>query len=224
MKKCNKCNVYIREDANVCPLCKHGLEDIEDLVEENVIEYPNVVFSTKKFNILVRVFMLISIVLTGVLFLINKVTYSGTWWAVIVLGAIVYFWLILKYSILNNINFAMKILVPIMAAMLLVVMIDGVFGFSGWSVNYAVPSIAILGSTLIVILMVVNFMNWQSYILFQLAFVVFGVIFLILNYIGIITRPLMTYIAFGVAATIFLITIIFGDRKAKTELKRRFHI
>lgn len=47
---------------------------------------------------------------------------------------------------------------------------------------------------------------------------------LILCQLEVITRPLISWIAFGVSAFLFLGSYIIGDRRAKIELKRRFHV
>lgn len=224
MKKCNSCNVYISDESDVCPLCRHGLTEVDDLKIKKQAVYPDIVFSRRKFNSLINIFKLISLILIVLSVCINAITYSETWWSVIVVAAVVYFWVTMKYSILHNTNYAAKILVQIILTMLLSVLIDFVLGYSGWSVNYALPSIALLGCAAIAILMVVNYMNWQSYIMFQIAFVAFGIIFVILYANRIITKPLMTYMALGISLLMFICTIIFGDKKAKTELKRRFHM
>ncbi|MFR5116620.1 MAG: DUF6320 domain-containing protein [Eubacterium sp.] len=48
-------------------------------------------------------------------------------------------------------------------------------GFSGWSVNYVLPSAFILIDVTVIILMIVNSRNWQSYIPMQLLIIVLKV-------------------------------------------------
>jgi len=40
----------------------------------------------------------------------------------------------------------------------------------------------------------------------------------------IVTRPLLSLIALVSSGVLFLGTVLLGDRRAKNELKRRFHI
>ena len=47
---------------------------------------------------------------------------------------------------------------------------------------------------------------------------------IILNFVGVITSPIMTQIAVGLSFFLFIGTVIIGDRKARQELKRRFHL
>jgi hypothetical protein len=222
MKRCNNCKVEIVEDISICPLCQHGLENMS---QENKREmYPRIEFDNYKFILLIRLFIFISIILACGLITINIATYSGAWWSLICVGAIVYFWITVRYSIQNNTNYAAKILVQTIAGMGLGLLIDIVIGYQGWSINYLIPAIILVAYFAIVILMIVNFMNWQSYILFQITLVVFSIILMGLYLLKIITKPLLSFVTVGITLVIFIGTIVFGDKEAKTELIRRFHI
>ncbi|WP_143452740.1 DUF6320 domain-containing protein [Konateibacter massiliensis] len=222
MKRCNECKVEIIEDTSVCPLCQHGLETISEEKQRKI--YPAVEFDNQKFKLLIRIFVFISIILGAGLLTVNIVTYHGVWWSLICHGAIIYFWITVRYSIQNNTNYAAKILVQTIGGMALCFLIDMVVGYQGWSINYAIPTIILAAYLGIVMLMIVNFMSWQSYILFQITLVIFSMILLGLNFLNIITHPVLSYVTAGITLVIFIGTIVFGDKKAKTELIRRFHI
>ena len=102
--------------------------------------------------------------------------------------------------------------------------IDWIIGYRGWSVNFVVPSAILLIDLAIVILMIVNTRNWQSYILMQMLTVILSGIILVLWKIGVIQYPVVTIVAAVVSVVMFVGTLIFGDRRAKNELKRRFHM
>ena len=76
----------------------------------------------------------------------------------------------------------------------------------------------------IVILMIVNRRNWQSYLSFQIAMILFSLIPVILNMFGYMRVPVLAYLALAVAVFLFLGTVIIGGKRATTELKRRFHV
>ena len=42
--------------------------------------------------------------------------------------------------------------------------------------------------------------------------------------VGIVTAPILAVLAFAFSAALFLGTLIIGDRRARTELRRRFHV
>ncbi|RDY30495.1 DUF6320 domain-containing protein [Lachnotalea glycerini] len=222
MKRCNKCNVEILEEISVCPLCQHGLETISDAKHKKM--YPKIEFDNQKFVLLLRIFIFISIILVLGLVIINAATYNGLWWSLICVGVISYFWVTVRYSIQNNTNYAAKILVQTIGGMGLCLLTDVVMGYQGWSINYVIPAIILVGYFAILMLMIVNFMSWQSYILFQFTLVIFSMILMGLHFLNIITKPILSYVTAGITLAIFIGTIVFGDKKAKTELIRRFHI
>jgi hypothetical protein len=102
--------------------------------------------------------------------------------------------------------------------------IDYLTGYKGWSINFIYPAAVILVDLSIMILMIVNRRNWQSYMMLQILTILMSLIPVILLAVGIVTFPYLALIAFGVSVFLFLGTLIMGDQRAKTELKRRFHI
>ena len=76
----------------------------------------------------------------------------------------------------------------------------------------------------IIVLMVINRRNWQSYIMWQMLMILISVMLIIFYWLDIITFPYVTGIAIMVSVFLFLGTVIIGGRRAKVELKRRFHI
>lgn len=224
MKKCNYCNVEAADGEQICPLCQISLDTNQEKEEIEDTMYPEIEFNIHKFNIITRLFLFLSIVLGIVLIQVNYLTYDGVWWSAVSTGVLVYFWLTILYSIRHNTNAAAKILVQSLAAQALCLICDFVWGYRGWSVNYAIPAIILAANGSTLILLIVNFMNWQSYILFQLEYVFYCIVLVILFFAGVITNPIMTFAASGVSVLILIGIMIFGDRKAKNELKRRFHI
>lgn len=223
MKWCNQCHLEIAESEQICPLCK-TVPESNGKTEGLVPLYPKIVFDVQKYHLFIRLFLFISMVTGVVLFVVNLINYHGFFWSGIVLAVILYAIITLVYSIQRNANPAAKIMVQTLAAELLVVWIDYLIGYEGWSVNYAVPGILLVAECSMLVLQIVNFMNWQSYILFQIAYVVFSTILVGLYFFHIVTDPLMTFLTLGSSLLIFAGTMIFGDRKAKNELIRRFHI
>ena len=94
----------------------------------------------------------------------------------------------------------------------------------GWSVNYALPSAIILVDVGIIICMIVNRRNWQSYMMWQIFMILCSIVPVILIFTGIVTAQLFALIAFAFSLFLFLGTLIIGDRRARVELKRRFHV
>ena len=90
--------------------------------------------------------------------------------------------------------------------------------------NYGIPSTLLFADLAVVFLIIVNRLNWQSYFMYQIAITIFSFIPVILWAAGLVTRPLMALITVVVTVAILFVTIKWGDRSVKTELKRRFHL
>ena len=186
--------------------------------------YPDDGDTAKRLNFIVKLYTFLAIVIEGGLIAINYATYSGLWWSAICGIAILYFYMTLRYSIQKNSGYLRIILTQVFAAALLAVGVDWIIGYRGWSVNYVAPSAVLLIDLAVVILMLVNMANWQSYILLQILTVILSGILLLLWGVGVLTQPVVVIVAAAVSAVLFAGTIIFGDRRAKNELKRRFHV
>jgi hypothetical protein len=135
-----------------------------------------------------------------------------------------YFYIVLRYAILGRSGYRAKTIVLIMLAILMFIAIDIIHGYNGWSVDYVFPAGIILVDVAILIVMGINHKNWQSYMMQQLFMILCSFVAVILCKVGVITKPLLSIIAMNISLIIFLGTLIIGGRRARVELKRRFHI
>ena len=188
------------------------------------IPYPERVEDEKQYHIWTKGYFAVSVMLGLLLMGVNALTYRGIPWSLISTGAIIYFLFTMRFSVHHNTNPAAKILVQTLAAQVLCLLADLVLGFQGWSVNYAIPAFLLLANGLNLILTIRNYMSWQSYLLFQIEYVALGLIPLGLWLGGVITRPLLTLTALTSSVLILGTSFCLGDKKAKAELKRRFHL
>ena len=143
MKQCKKCNVEILDETEVCPLCKNVLEETKTSGRA-ATGYPNVKAAVRKLNFVVRLYSFIAIVIEVLLIIINYLTYQGLWWSAISGISILYFYITLKYSIQKSSNYRAVIWTQVIGAVLLVVAVDNIVGYRGWSVNYALPGAVLL--------------------------------------------------------------------------------
>jgi hypothetical protein len=112
----------------------------------------------------------------------------------------------------------------VILAVVMLLGIDYLTGYRGWSLDYVVPAGILAIDLAIMILMLVNHRNWQSYMMPQLFTIVLALIPVILRLLGVIHSRYMVWIALAVSVFLFAGTLILGDRRSRTELKRRFHI
>lgn len=220
MSKCLQCKIEVLDETERCPLCNCVMEKTVEV--ENM--YPNVRMMTRKLMLLSRIYLFIAILVEAVLVYINVNTESHTWWSIITGLSLFYFYLVLRYAVLGKSGYLSKLIVLTSIAILMVIAIDFLAGYRGWSVNYVMPGAIIFVDIGIIIMMAVNRRNWQSYIMSQILMILCSLIPLFLRRRGIVTAPMMAIVAFGVSVALFLGTLIIGDRRARVELKRRFHV
>lgn len=220
MSRCKQCNVEILDETERCPLCHSVLEKTVEV--ENM--YPNVRTMTRRLALLSRIYLFVAILVEALLIYLNVLSDSGMFWSAIPGLAMLYGYLVLRYAILGKSGYKGKIIVLTLIAILMVVAIDLVVGYRGWSVNYALPSAILLVDAGILILMCINRRNWQSYMMWQIFMILCSVVPLVLYAVGIVTAPILAVLAFAFSAALFLGTLIIGDRRARTELRRRFHV
>lgn len=220
MSRCKQCNVEILDETERCPLCHSVLEKTVEV--ENM--YPNVRTMTRRLALLSRIYLFVAILVEALLIYLNVLSDSEMFWSAIPGLAMLYGYLVLRYAILGKSGYKGKIIVLTLIAILMVVAIDFVVGYRGWSVNYALPSAILLVDAGILILMCINRRNWQSYMMWHIFMILCSVVPLVLYAVGIVTAPILALLAFAFSAALFLGTLIIGDRRARTELRRRFHV
>ena len=111
-----------------------------------------------------------------------------------------------------------------MCASVLSVLADYVLGFSKWSINYVVPSILTLAGIAVLIIILVNRVHFQTYIIYQFIIGVLGFVPFLLFVFGVVDKPFMSIVATIVSALSLIGTSIFGEKTVRSELKRRFHL
>ena len=167
--------------------------------------YPNVRTMTRRLALLSRIYLFVAILVEALLIYLNVLSDSEMFWSAIPGLAMLYGYLVLRYAILGKSGYKGKIIVLTLIAIL-------------------IPSAILLVDAGILILMCINRRNWQSYMMWQIFMILCSVVPLVLYAVGIVTAPLLALLAFAFSAALFLGTLIIGDRRARTELRRRFHV
>ena len=223
MNKCMHCGVRILDDTDVCPLCHCVLQEEDG--QPAIESYPDIRLKAIKLELAGRIALFLAIVLGTLAIIINYTHPTSVWWSAIVVGGLADMMLILFFIVENKrAGYRSKALLGVACIAADMVLIDYVFGFTHWSLDYAVPAALLVIDIMIVIVMFVNMRNWQSYLLFQIFMILCSGVCVILSLTGVIRRPIMSYAAFGLSCAMFLAAFIIGGRRARNELKRRFHV
>lgn len=224
MNRCVRCNIEIKDETMVCPVCKGILESDRKITVAESVMYPDPSARYEKMKFAIKLCFFLSIVIEGILVMINYITTPEVKWSLITGGAFLYICFTMVYSFQSKSSHTFKLVFQAAMSMVYVVVIDYATGFRGWSYSMAIPIIILIIETAIIVLMIANKKDWQSYIMMQLLIIFAGAWMLVMYILGRTNSPVMAIIAIAVACVMFLGTILFGDNRAITELKRRFHI
>ena len=178
----------------------------------------------KKIQLAMSIYTLAAIIAEAILVIIDFHVGDRIGWSIMTGACMVYAYITLKFSIQKHNGYQFKILMQTLLGVAVVVLIDFLTGFSGWSVNYVLPAAFVLIDATVIVLMIVNSRNWQSYIPMQLLLIVLCIIPYILHHFGISSDSIMCLIALCVAIFVFAGSVIIGGRRAMDELYRRFHV
>ena len=234
MAKCRQCNVTISDNTTVCPLCQCVLEVDRGPAaagrkapvqrQHPLNEYPDVWLKQQRIKHLCNLILVGVLAASAVLAVVNFAFSRDSWWSLIPIAAMGYVYMAFRVIFVSKRGYRWKTFIPLILGLLLLLIIDLETGFYGWSLNYVFPAGILVTDMIIVILMLTNLKNWQSYIVMEIVTMAVSLIPMALWIAGIITNPLLSVIALVVTASLFVAALILGDRTARGELKRRFHI
>lgn len=220
MSKCLNCKIEILDETGRCPLCQSILKQTEAL--ENM--YPDVRIRLRRLDFFSRIYLFFSIILEVLLFSINFIRYDGIWWCAIPALALLYGYVVLRYAVIGQSGYRSKAILLTLLFVLITIAIDFITGYRGWSLDYILPLGILAMDIIIIICMIINRKNWQSYLMWQLLTVLCSIIPILFYLLGMEKQLPFVLLPMAASAILFLGTMILGGRRAKTELKRRFHI
>ena len=221
MSKCNNCKITILDDATSCPLCHQVLED--DGVEGYGM-YPDVRGSQKKYRLFENIVLFISIVIAISVLTVDYFGGKIFGWSMVVILVLIYVNTLIRLAITGKSGYVFKTISMVVIAVLVFLGIDYSTGYRGWALNYILPTGIILMDIAILVIMIINFRNWQSYMMTQILMILLSIIPLVLLAVDVIDNKYMAIAAMAASLFLFLGTLIIGDKRARTELQRRFHI
>lgn len=224
MNKCWNCGVEFVDPTNVCPLCKCITENESEQEQMREPTYPHTDKEMKKIQRALNIYTFAAIVAEVFFVGIDFNTGENFWWSIMLGAFFVYGFITLKFSVQKHIGYQFKMLLQTLLGVSVVILIDYLLGFHGWSLNYVLPAVFMLLDVAVIVLMIANNRNWQSYIPMQLLIIVLCLIPLVLSYLGFSLYRVVDAIALGVAVFVFVGTLIVGGKRARDELYRRFHV
>lgn len=226
MKHCDKCRVDVDTNLKYCPLC-HQLLTGEN-VEGKMERYPEFVPLRREIlPITKRVLMILSVVSIMTLLLINLLNYNGKLWCLIPIGAIFYFWMLVRYGILTKQNMAFRLAFLTTILIIILNFIDLYAGdnvYEGWALNYVTPFGLLACNLAISVVILVKRLNYRDYLFYLITIIVFSLVPLALAVFDVITIAWPAIVAFsGAILILFGINFLF-PKSIRDEIRKRFHM
>lgn len=224
MNKCVKCNIEVRDESAVCPLCKRVLS------RDNVLEgpsrsvmYPYYKHTVKKLKFATRITVFSAIVAELIVVLVSLKIGLDLKYAILAAAGLAFGCFSLIYSTSLNKSLQRKIVVELILAQVLLLVIDSMFDFKEWSLHYGLPGVVVGVDIAMLVLIIVNYTVWVEY-LYSIIWILFdSIICMVLCFIFGDKFPLYAIIAVAVTAVFLGGLIVVGDKQAHSELHRRFH-
>ncbi|MBU1144359.1 MAG: hypothetical protein KJ971_00695 [Firmicutes bacterium] len=224
MKHCDKCQVDVDTTQKYCPLCHQLLKGEGDLTNpelypEYIPQRRQVLPLTKKILLFVTVIAIVTLI--G----INLFDGSNTFWSLIPLGAILYFWTIVRYGILSKQNIAFKLAFLTSILIIILNLVDQAYGdVQGWALNYVTPMSLLACNLAISFIIWIKRINYRDYLFYLMTIIIFSIIPIVLYLFDVITILWPSITALGLAVFILLFIIFFFPKSIKDEIKKRFHL
>ncbi len=219
MSKCRNCNIEILDNSPRCPLCHSALE--ADGRAEPM--YPDVRSPARKLALACRIYLFCALVLESLLALMCITLKLRLLWCIIPGLGLLYVYLLLRYALLGQSGYQAKTFVLTLMAVLMAVAADFAMGYRGWSVDYVLPLGIIFIDISVFVLIFVNRRGWQSYIIWEIFMLLCSLIPAGLYLAGLEHNICFAFLPLALSAYLFIGSMIIGGRRARQELKRRFH-
>ncbi len=224
MSKCWNCGIELLDPGHVCPLCKCIVERDDAGESEQNYPYLDAERGIRKTQRALNIYLLSAIVLEVILAGADFLAGGKPGWVVLIGVFLVGGYITLKVLLQMRAAYRLKMILLELLGMAILLAIDIVSGFSGWSLNYVLPGAFILTDLIIIFLMIINNREWQSYIPLQILVIAFCCIQFVLYYMGLITHLTGGVVSLTAAILFFAGTMLVGGKRARSELYRRFHV
>lgn len=232
MKHCRECNIDIDTNRVTCPFCRDILDEVDD--KKTIMEsYESYKETPYKNHMVRKIFLFLSLIAVFVCMLVNFLTFNGSYWSLLVVGGIIYLWVLIRFTIMSKQNIALKLLLQAIAIGIILFFIQVENRSVHWLMPYALPFMVVATIFSITLLIFIKIMRYKDYMLYLIMVALIGIIPLILcfvkstQFLFIVKEKLIIWpsiVCCSYAAFTILGMFVFGERATKQEFIKRFHV
>ncbi len=185
--------------------------------------YPEI-SNIKKSNKIIKSLMVVSVLVSIILLILNAFIKPQLHWSFLFIVGIVYIWVTTIYSIKKNVNIASHVMLQMLCVSILIVLVDVIIGYKGWSLIIGIPIIVIVANLTMLILTIISHKKYVKYVIYQAIIFIFTIALLFGILIGIIKINILYIIAFGIGIISMIMSFSLCGKQIIEELNKRLHI
>ena len=185
--------------------------------------YPKI-SNVKRSNKVINILNIISIVISIILIIINYLINKEILWSLICILGIIYVWITTIYSIKKNVNIGSHVIIQVICISALVLGIDYIISYKGWSLKIAIPIILIVANVTMLLLTIVSHKRYYKYALNQIKIFIITAIILLIPVIKLIKFNILYMILAIIALISLILAFTLCGRDLISEIKKKFHI
>jgi len=219
MSQCNQCNVTVRGDDKVCPLCQNQLTGA---VGEAL--YPAIPTVYGQYRLIFKI--LTTLTLSGGIICvgINLMLPQSGFWSVFVVFGILCFWVSIIIVIKRRGNLLKSITFQVVAFALMFVALDFLIGWTGWSLNFFIPISCTVAILSLAIIVKVKKLPAEEYGVYLIADILFCIVPIVFYFTGLISVVLPSLLCMAVSVVTCVSQIVFEGKNLWIEIVKRFHV
>jgi hypothetical protein len=196
----------------------NGLENVSSKYPEGPKE------AIHKYNFTLRLLLFISVVIASSCLLINFLTYDGVLWSGYVVGTLLYIWVTVGYPVIKKRKLGQILVLNTLATAIYVYSLELATETQGWGLTYVTPFLFIASTLFITFVILLKRLKWREYAVYQTVMVIMGFLPIIFCVVGLVTAIWPSVFSAFYSFITVIGMLIFGDKKYKDELIKRFHL
>lgn len=224
MKYCKNCNVYIRTPQKRCPLCQGELQGSSDPENKPEQIFPDFSRSVYRGILWYRIFSFLCLT-TGMIFLITDWLCNKAFgWSLYCVAAVGTIWILTTVGFLKRRNLLKIAVWEFGLLSLLAILWDVLTGWNGWSLDFALPVLAIICLVIMLVLCGILRIRISYGMIYFLMGSAAGIFPLLLYWIGILEKGNWAVLSGGFSSLVIAALVIFRWNDVRTEMEKTFHI
>lgn len=226
VKYCDKCNVRVAGNPEICPLCQKELVEISD--DDSILGtkeiYPHVKTIYEAHSMGFRILGFLSVAVITITVMFDLLLSHGITWSIFVIAGVLCFWGSFYAAFHMRKNIPKTMLFQVSFLCMIVFLWDYMTGFHGWSMDYVIPILCLSNLLVLFVLSRIYQQDAEDYMIYLIIGALFGLVPFIFYMAGSLYVKLPSILCTTCSILFITAVIIFQGSRIREELKKRLHI